>query len=221
MLPSARDRHSHHQKGFEQVLYIAHRINTTQQLNQVPSHYGIEIDLRDLGERLVLQHDPFLKPTAEDFEHFLESYHHELIILNVKSERIESRVQEIMQRFKIENYFFLDSSFPMIRLLSAQGERRLAIRFSELEPLEYALAMAGKVDWVWIDCFTHLPLTAQNYDVLKAHFKLCVVSPELQGYSTERIADFAQQLRPFEIDAVCTKRPDLWQECRANCMSLS
>ena len=31
------------------VLFIAHRINTIEQLQQVPPHYGTEVDLRDRG----------------------------------------------------------------------------------------------------------------------------------------------------------------------------
>ncbi len=192
------------------MLKIAHRINTIQQLKTVPFDYGIEVDLRDFGDRIVMQHDPYIKPEAEDFETFLQAYHHRLIILNVKSERIEPRIQQLMRDFAIEEYFFLDSSFPMMRLLAAQGEKRQAIRFSEFEPIEYALAMAGKVDWVWIDCFTRLPLDPSTYVQLKRHFRMCVVSPELQGRSVETIADYSQQLEAFDIDAVCTKRPDLW-----------
>lgn len=194
------------------MLYIAHRINTTRQLLEVPDQYGIEVDLRDLGDRLVLQHDPYVTGQVEDFETLLESYRHRLIILNIKSERIELRVQELMRKFAIEDYFFLDSSFPMLRLLSTQGESRLAVRFSELEPIESALAVAGKVQWVWVDCFTHLPLDQHSYAQLKPHFRICIVSPELQGFPVERISEFAQQLRTFEVDAICTKRPDLWQQ---------
>lgn len=193
------------------MLTIAHRINTTQQLAEVPIQYGIEVDLRDSGDRIVMQHDPYIKPESEDFEHFLESYRHKLIILNVKSERIELRVQQLMKRFSIENYFFLDSSFPMLRLLVQQGERRIAVRFSEYEPIESALAVAGQVEWVWVDCFTRMPLTKDSYAALKQHFKLCIVSPELQGRSVDTITEFAEQLRPYDVDAICTKRPDLWK----------
>lgn len=193
------------------MLYIAHRINTVKQLKDVPAHYGIELDLRDHGDRIVLQHDPFIKPEAEDFEEFLEHYHHALIILNVKSERIEHRVLDLMRQYKIESYFFLDSSYPMIRLLSNQGETRQAVRFSEVEPIEGALALAGKVQWAWIDCFSRMPLCPGSYAALKQHFKLCAVSPELQGRPVETIADYAAELQPYPMDAICTKRPDLWQ----------
>lgn len=189
--------------------FIAHRINTSAELRHTPAEYGVELDLRDRGERLILQHDPFAD--GEDFEAYLRDYRHGTLILNVKSERIEHRVLDAVRRHGIEDYFFLDSSFPMIRTLVAQGEHRIAVRFSEVEPIESALALAGQVDWAWIDCFTRMPLDADSYARLKQHFKLCGVSPELQGRSVETIADYARQLAPYPLDAICTKRPDLWQ----------
>jgi hypothetical protein len=102
----------------------------------------VELDLRDRGGRLVLQHDPF--SDGEDFEDYLQEYRHGLMILNIKSERIEYRVLELIRRANVPDYFFLDSSFPMIRALVREGERRIAVRFSEFEPVESALALADK-----------------------------------------------------------------------------
>ncbi|QEL20184.1 phosphatidylinositol-specific phospholipase C/glycerophosphodiester phosphodiesterase family protein [Limnoglobus roseus] len=190
--------------------YIAHRVNTAAQLRTVPSEYGLEIDLRDRGERLILQHDPF--GDGEDFETWLNDYRHGTIILNVKSERIELRILDVLKQRGITDYFFLDCSFPMIRLLNRNGERKIAVRFSEYEPIEGCLALAGQVDWVWVDCFTRMPLDPASYAKLKASFKLCAVSPELQGRPVETIADYARELAPFPMDAICTKRPDLWRQ---------
>ncbi len=190
------------------MLLIAHRINTIAQLQQVPPQYGVELDLRDCGDRLILQHDPFSQ--GEDFEDYLHHWRHRLMILNIKSERIEHRVLELVQKYKVQDYFFLDSSFPMIRQLIKLGERKIAVRFSEYEPVESALALAGQIDWVWVDCFSKIPLDGRSYGLLRRHFKLCAVSPELQGRSVETIADYARQLAHYPLDAVCTKRPDLW-----------
>jgi hypothetical protein len=193
-----------------ELLYIAHRVNTREQLERTPREYGVELDLRAEGSRLILQHDAFLG--GEDFEDYLAAYDHAFIILNIKCERIEDRVLEMMAQRGITEYMLLDSSFPMIRKLSAGGERRIAVRFSEYEPIEGVLALAGQVDWVWIDCFTRCPLDAESHTRLRTHFKLCLVSPELQAHPLERIAEFAAITRRFPVDAVCTKRPDLWRE---------
>lgn len=190
--------------------YIAHRINTAAALAAVPPEYGVELDLRDRGVRLILQHDPFAD--GEDFDSYLPHYRHGLMILNVKSERIEPRVLELVRAANVPDYFFLDCSFPMIRWLVSRGERKIAVRFSEFEPVESALALAGQVEWVWVDCFTKMPLTPDVYAKLKeAGFKLCGVSPELQGRPVETIAAYAEELRPYPLDAICTKRPDLWR----------
>lgn len=191
------------------MLMIAHRVNTVAQLRHTPTEYGVELDLRDRGDRLILQHDPF--GDGEDFEDYLREYRHGLMILNIKSERIESRVLELVRKYGIARYFFLDSSFPMMRALVKQGEKQIAVRFSEFEPVESALALAGQVEWVWVDCFTKMPLDERSYSRLKRHFKLCGVSPELQGRPVEMIADYARELAPYPLDAICTKRPEMWQ----------
>lgn len=185
--------------------FIAHRINTVEELKNVPVAYGVELDLRDNGDRLILQHDPF--KDGEDFEEYLKYYAHGTMILNIKSERIEHRVLELIQKYNVPKYFFLDSSFPMIHLLSKGGEKNLALRFSEFEGLDTILTMAGKVDWVWVDCFTKLPITAENYRILKENgFKICLVSPELQGQA-EKLEEYKQYLNENGIlfDAICTK----------------
>lgn len=186
-------------------LFIAHRVNTRAELAQVPHHFGVEIDVRDHGNRLILQHDPF--SDGEDLEAYLETFEHALIIFNIKSERIEHRVVELIVRFNIRNYFFLDSSFPMIYQLSAQGEKNIAIRFSEFEGLDTVMAMRGKIEWVWVDCFTRLPITPENYRSLKhAGFKLCLVSPELQKREGD-LLPYKNYLfkQGIAFDAVCTK----------------
>lgn len=192
---------------------IAHRINTLRELEALPLTVGVEVDLRDRGDRLVLQHDPFKE--GEDFETFLQHYRHGTLILNVKSERIEERVIDLMHERRIANYFFLDSSFPMIMRLGRLGETNLALRFSEYEGLDTLRAMAGRAKWVWVDCFTKLPLTkAIAEELRKLGYKICLVSPELVGRANE-INTYHSTLKSegILIDAVCTKSQNFvdWQ----------
>lgn len=185
--------------------FIAHRINTVEELKALPTEYGVELDLRDSGNDLILQHDPF--KGGESFNNYLKHYQHGTMILNIKSERIEHRVLDLLKEHNITDYFFLDSSFPMIYLLSNEGERQSAIRYSEFEGLDTILNMAEKVDWVWVDCFSKLPINKDSYLRLKeAGFKLCLVSPELQGRS-EDIEVYKKFIFRNEIlfDAICTK----------------
>jgi hypothetical protein len=192
---------------------ILHRRNTLEELVASPSIYGIEVDIRSYGQNLVIHHDPFVEGVL--LEEWLAAYAHGLLILNVKEEGLESRLVQLMKRFGIVNFFFLDQSFPFLIKYSKQGERRCAVRVSEFESIQTALALAGKVDWVWVDCFSNFPLSHDDAAKLKdAGFKICLVSPELQGRDAElEIAQLAQLLKVRSIcpDAVCTKRPDIWE----------
>jgi hypothetical protein len=171
------------------------------------------VDIRSYGDRLVIHHDPFIE--GESFDVWIAAYRHGTLILNVKEEGLESRLIELMQRFGIQDYFFLDQSFPFLIKSARTGEHRCAIRVSEFESIQTALTLAGKVDWVWVDCFTRFPLSHDDATSLQdAGYKLCLVSPELQGRNAElEIPQLAQLLLECEIraDAVCTKRPDLWE----------
>ena len=190
------------------MLKIAHRINTIAQLKEVPEELGIELDLRYEGKEIILHHDPFV--TGERFEDLLKAYHHRLIILNVKTEGIEEEILRLLIKYEVKNYFFLDLSLPYLIKYMRKGEQNIAVRFSEYEPIEFVMAFKERVQWVWVDCFNYMPLTNDNYRLLKEHFKICLVSPELQGYELSKIEQFKTQLQGMEIDAVCTKRPDLW-----------
>jgi hypothetical protein len=196
------------------IKLIAHRRNTLTELIDTPTKYGVEVDIRSYGAKLVIHHDPFIE--GESFEDWLAAYQHGTLILNVKEEGLEARLIELMKTLGITDYFFLDQSFPFLIKWSKAGERRCAVRVSEFENIETALTLAGKVDWVWVDCFTYFPLSQQDVQKLKnAGFNLCLVSPELQGRNAEiEIPQLANLLaeRGIKADAICTKRPDLWEK---------
>ena len=193
---------------------IAHRRNTLSELRETPHTLGVEVDIRSQGDRLVIHHDPF--EAGEDFDTWIEAYTHGTLILNVKEEGLESACLSRMERHGIERFFFLDQSFPFLMRTARTGERRCAVRVSEYESVDTALTLAGQVDWVWVDCFNRLALTRGEHDRLRdGGFRLCLVSPELQGRDAElEIPAYAAQAARdgLTFDAVCTKRPDLWEE---------
>lgn len=194
------------------MIIIRHRRNTIEQLRETAVEFGVEVDIRSYGERLVIHHDPFVD--GEDFEAWLAEYRHGVLILNVKEEGLEDRLIALMQAHGIEDYFFLDQSFPFLIRSARRGESRCAVRVSEFESLDTALSLAGKVDWVWVDCFTRFPLDGEQAARLQAAgFKLCLVSPELQGRDAATEIQALRALlaeRGIEADAVCTKETALW-----------
>jgi len=186
--------------------YIAHRINSVSQLLDISPQYGVEIDLRDNTDGTIyIAHDPFT--WGESFETYLKHYKHGTMILNIKSERIEFKVLELLKKHKISKYFFLDSTFPMIYALSKTDEKNIALRYSEFEGVDTIRSMKGRVDWVWVDCFTKLPIDHGLFLGLKEMgYKLCLVSPELQGREHD-IENYKTYLASQKIvfDAICTK----------------
>jgi len=205
---------------------ILHRVNSIKDLERA-NNCGIEVDVRYHDNELILSHDPFHDSKDVDkLEDVVEKYinkNNGIIILNVKTEGIEERCIELMNKFNYSNWFFLDISMPYFIKYSNISNNfiiknftpnNLAVRFSEFEPIEYALSFKDKVRWVWIDCFKNLPLNIECYEKLKlANFKLCLVAPELQKHDVERTKEFQNIIKKnnFTIDAVCTKNPNLWK----------
>ena len=196
------------------MMFISHRRNSIEQLNGTPTEYGVEVDIRSNYGELIINHDPF--ELGEPFESWLSKYRHKTLILNIKEEGLEQRIIELMKKYQINDYFFLDQSFPYLIKWSNLGEHRCAVRVSEFESIQTALKLSGKIDWVWVDCFTYFPLTEEDSKLLKlAGFKLCIVSPELQGRKAElEIPELIKLLSARNIypDAICTKVPELWEK---------
>ena len=187
------------------MFYIAHRINTVEALNTLPPGTAIEFDVRDSNGRLIVTHDPFTSgPFLEDF---LLKCRGRFLIVNIKSSGIEPEVLRFLQEQQLTEFFLLDCSPPMMRQISDTGETRLAVRYSELEGLDTVLKWAGRAQWVWIDCFSSYILTRETETLLHSKgFKLCIVSPELQGRPDDIpiLKDLLSKPK-IQIDAVCTK----------------
>ena len=204
------------------MIFIQHRVNKLSDLEKISNEHGVEIDVRYHENELILHHDPFKHHQTDPvkLKTFLKHWKNDgFIILNIKTEGIEQLCIKLMKQFQIKNWFFLDLSMPaMVKyslesldISKAISPSNLAIRFSEYEPIEYALSFEGRAKWLWVDCFNHLPLTDSIYvKIKKANFKICIVSPELQNHPIENIKNYKQKISGMEIDAICTKRPDLW-----------
>jgi hypothetical protein len=196
----------------EAMKIVHHRRNTTALLAETPHDYGVEVDIRSRGSELIIHHDPFVE--GEPFEEWLQSYAHGLLILNVKEEGLEARLLALMADHGQSDFFFLDQSFPFLLRTVRQGEARCAVRVSEYETVDTALRLDGQARWIWLDSFTGaLPPRADLERLAASAFEICLVSPELQGREpVDEIARLRDGLGEagVTLDAVCTKRPDLW-----------
>jgi hypothetical protein len=191
-------------------MLIMHRINTIRALAAIPRKYGVEVDVRGYGERLLLSHEPISDAAACDsLEDYLGGFEHAFIVFDVKEAGYEERIIRLAKEQGITDYFLLDVEFPFLYKATRQmGFRNIAVRYSEAEPIESAEAQkkAGQalLDWVWIDTNTKLPLTADTVRRLKA-FRTCLVSPDRWG-RPEDIRKYAADMGRlgFQPDAVMT-----------------
>jgi hypothetical protein len=197
-------------------LYIKHRVNILSELKKVENSWGVEIDLRSDVRRpghLHLSHDPWFQ--GPDFEVWLKQFKKQQIrgpiILNTKEDGLERSVLALMRKYQIEKYFFLDTAFPtLIRWSLLNRNKNFALRMSKYESRLSLNPFIGKVSWVWVDCFGGKPVSKNEINKLSSKFKVCLVSPELQGQPVFAIKKF-MSLKGL-CDAICTKRPDLWEK---------
>lgn len=194
------------------MIYCQHRINDIKALNSLPENLGVEFDLRDSNQKIVMTHDPF--STGELFEDYIKHVKSRFLIVNVKSEGVEQQALQLLKQNQIANYFFLDLSFPALVKLSQQGEKNLSARFSKYEPVEYVKKMAPLVTWVWADFFEKEGISQDQIKLFHdLGLKVCLVSPELlKENSASDIKPYALSLQHEAPDMVCTKRPDVWKE---------
>lgn len=185
-------------------LIIAHRVNTLEKLAEVPTKYGVEIDVRHdpAADRLYLNHDPAVSGQIyADLEEYLAAAkNHAFVIFNIKEAGIEQRCIDLAAKFGIgpDRFFLLDVEFPYIyRATRKEGIRSIAVRYSEAEPIEAALAQIDLLDWVWIDTNTQLPIDAIVKKQLK-DFKTCLVAPDRWGRPNDNAA-YRQQIEKLDF----------------------
>jgi len=189
---------------------ILHRVNRIRDLENTPVGFGVEIDVRGYGNELLLRHDPVDDPDALDrLEPYLERYRHGTLVFNLKEAGYEQRVIGLAEKYGVRDYFLLDVEFPYLYRATRQlGFRRIAVRYSEAEPIEMAVAQTKDgvplLDWVWIDTNTRLPLDAGAVEKLRP-FKTCLVCPERWGRPQD-ILPYRRRMAAlgFAPDAVMT-----------------
>jgi hypothetical protein len=195
------------------MIFIEHRKNKISDLAQVNLANGVEIDLRSnvsMPGKLHLAHDPWA--LGDSFEEWLSEYIRlgikGTIYLNTKEDGLENRAREILASLDFDRFLFLDTSFPTLDRNVQDGlGSQFFVRLSFYEDLENSIKFKGKVNWMWVDCFGKNPLSVELVKKARTHFKLCMVSPELQGGS---VGDFERFLPLLpHVDAICTK---LWLE---------
>lgn len=192
------------------VEIIQHRVNRISKIKDIVFPFGAELDIRsDINKkgRLVVTHDPW--SSFEDLDEWFFAWKDHgsngILIFNTKEDGLESDIINMAEKYDIKNYFFLDTAMPtLIKWTFKHKNPNFALRFSQYEGID--ISFINKVKWLWVDCFDGNKPQIEKLIVLKNFFKLCLVSPELQGFSF----DNEWLMYANIVDAICTKNSQLW-----------
>jgi len=170
--------------------------------------FGIEFDIRDSAEGIVLAHDPW-DATAEPLGSLLAAVPPAgTLAINIKSCGLAVRIAEELATHRVDpaRGFFFDLAVPDHLAYPRYGLPAYA-RLSEIEPLG---DFARRADGIWLDAFGSTWWDcALLADLLRQGRKVCVVSPEL--HRRERSQTW-MQLRESGLHkeanlALCTDYP--------------
>jgi len=144
--------------------------------------FGIETDIRDSLEQLVISHDipTGTEMSLSDFiaiiiDHDTQS----TLALNIKSDGLAKNITSILSEAPLTNYFLFDMSVPDIKSYIYEN----LPFFTRVSEEEKSPAFRKQANGVWLDSFVeegvNLMVMEKYLDIGK---KVCIVSPELHNY---------------------------------------
>jgi hypothetical protein len=174
------------------------------------SGYGVETDIRDDRGKIVISHD---MPTGSeiplsDFLALLKGRNLP-IALNIKSDGLIQPLKEALEKFKVENFFTFDMSFPESRRYIKQGLFPF-ISLSEFHPTFSALK---EYEGIWLDSFESQWFGTDSIvhwlDAAQVK-RICIVSPELHGRPHINLWEKLKldKIHHCKHMAICTDFPD-------------
>jgi hypothetical protein len=168
---------------------------------------GTETDLRDLGGKLVISHDP---PNSEatTFDDFLSMTPRDVLLaLNIKSDGLASQALEALKKHGHQDYVFFDMSVPDMRSYIRLGAP-VAVRLSEYEP--WVDDLMAEASFIWLDAFW-----GDWYDraylakLLMTNKQILVVSSELHGRAIDAQWALLDSVSQSDKLTLCTDFPEI------------
>ena len=141
--------------------------------------FGTETDIRDYKGELVISHDMADKNCISVIEMFeiYNRYDNTLpLALNIKADGLQIKLKELLEEYKIENYFIFDMSVPDGLEYLKQNIKSFT-RESEYEKIP---SFYDEACGIWLDEFQgHWidKVTIEKH--IKNGKKICIVSPDL------------------------------------------
>jgi glycerophosphoryl diester phosphodiesterase len=176
--------------------------------------FGTETDIRDLNGELVISHDMPNNKTnglikVEDFFDLYKSINDKLFLaLNIKSDGLQEKLELLLNKYNISNYFFFDMSIPDT-LSYFRKELNVFLRQSEYEK---EVSLYDKTQGIWLDCFESI---WYSHELIENHLNngkiVCLVSEELHNRPKEKLWELIKIWKLNRNDQIilCTDYPEL------------
>ena len=197
--------------------------------------FGIETDLRDFNENLVISHDIATSSAVKAEQLFIlyQQFARESnvcksstnpanlppLALNTKADGLQNLLKNLLEKYRITNYFCFDMSVPDMRIFAKSG-LKFFTRQSEIEPNP---ALYDDAKGVWCDEFYNHWISKETIlGHLENGKKVAIVSPELHKRDYKNAwQNYAQILQSCKLQNnpnifLCTDFPLLAQEFFAN-----
>lgn len=182
---------------------IIHRVNTIKKLKKIPKEFGLEIDIRNFKNKIILNHEPY--SNGDLLVDYIKNYEHGTLVVNVKESGIENDAIKIIKKNKkIKNFFLLDVEIPYLFHCLKSNEKSVALRTSFYEPFNNLKFFNKKFNWIWIDTIKKINFSKDEKLALKS-FKKCLVCPERWGKPKQILQYFNYfKKNNIKLDAVMT-----------------
>lgn len=175
--------------------------------------FGVEFDVRDWNQRLVISHDPpgqqvrLLNDALSTWTQ-LPSIEGRLLAINVKSDGLVREFLNLHETLMGFRYFFFDMSFPQ-SLQYMRADLPVAIRLSEYESATSISGIGSSPRYYWVDSFSSdWWLDSDFWDELDPDAAPVIVSPELHGRDPRRVWDWwLEQVALGQQIYLCTDHP--------------
>lgn len=141
--------------------------------------FGTETDIRDYKGDLVISHD-IADQNCISVKELFEIYNNHdnslPLALNIKADGLQTRLKELLEEYKISNYFVFDMSVPD----SIQYLKQNIKAFTRESEYEKTPSFYDESSGIWLDEFKLHWITET---VIENHIKndkqVCIVSPDL------------------------------------------
>ncbi len=187
--------------------------NTTKAIrNALNLGFGVEIDIREFDQNLIMSHDlPSLTSEVINEQDSIWRLLNEdtSIAYNIKEDGLGSLLKNFLSQCPSHNGFAFDMSIPET-LIYDNLDIDIAIRVSEIEPVYLNLLKNRKgPKRIWLDSFFS-DWWVEDFELFKSlsEFQVFIVSPELHGRDPQKVWAQGKLLLEQNFDIfICTDFP--------------